>query len=75
MAFTHKLNNLPKQVAEGEGFAQPSDAQLEFTLKLFDLNQDGRLSTDEMLTSLALDAVVGCVTRGCQIESFGCLRL
>ena len=38
--------------------AKPSDAQLEFTLRLFDLNGDQTLTTDEMLTSLALDAVV-----------------
>lgn len=29
-----------------------------FTTKLFDLNQDGRTTVDEMLTSLALDSVV-----------------
>lgn len=46
------------QVSEEEGFAQPSDEQLSFTLRLFDLNQDGQLTTNEMLTALALDAVV-----------------
>ena len=42
--------------------AQPSEVQLAFTLRLFDLNQDLTLTTDEMLTSLALDAVVGALT-------------
>jgi Ca2+-binding EF-hand superfamily protein len=46
-------------VSEEEGMAKPSDTQLAFTLRLFDLNQNGTLTTDEMLTSLALDAVVG----------------
>ena len=46
------------QVSQEEGMAKPSDNQLEFTLRLFDLNQDKTLTTDEMLTSLALDAVV-----------------
>lgn len=43
--------------------AQPSEVQLAFTLRLFDLNQDLTLTTDEMLTSLALDAVVGAPGR------------
>jgi hypothetical protein len=46
------------QVSSEENMAQPSETQLSFTLRLFDLNQDGTLTTDEMLTSLALDAVV-----------------
>ena len=49
------------QVSEEEGMAQPSEVQLAFTLRLFDLNQDLTLTTDEMLTSLALDAVVGAL--------------
>ncbi len=46
------------QVSEEEAMAQPTDAQLAFTMRLFDLDQNGTLTTDEMLTSLALDAVV-----------------
>ncbi len=49
------------QVSDEEGMALPNDSQIEFTLKLFDLNQDGQLTTNEMLTSLALDAVVSTI--------------
>ncbi|KAG1659827.1 hypothetical protein FOA52_003770 [Chlamydomonas sp. UWO 241] len=53
-----ELKQISSQVSSEENMAQPSDTQLSFTLRLFDLNQDGTLTTDEMLTSLALDAVV-----------------
>lgn len=53
-----ELKQISSQVSQEEGFAQPVEEQLSFTLRLFDLNQDGKLTTDEMLTSLALDAVV-----------------
>lgn len=53
-----ELQQISRSVSEEEGMALPNESQLAFTLKLFDLNQDGQLTTDEMLTSLALDAVV-----------------
>jgi hypothetical protein len=49
----------PQSVAEDVGFMAPPDDRLDFALRLFDLNQDGRVSTDEMLSSLALDGAVG----------------
>jgi len=54
----NELQQISSQVSEEEGFAEPSSKQLSFTLRLFDLNQDGTLTTDEMLTSLAMDSVV-----------------
>lgn len=41
-----------------EGVPAIGDGQLEFSLKLFDLNQDGTLTAEEMLRSLALDGAV-----------------
>eukprot|EP00955_Chlamydomonas_euryale_P081788 363626-Chlamydomonas_euryale.AAC.8 len=57
------------QVSEEEGFAEPSSKQLSFTLRLFDLNQDGTLTTDEMLTSLAMDSVVSETAARCAASS------
>ncbi|GAX78291.1 hypothetical protein CEUSTIGMA_g5733.t1 [Chlamydomonas eustigma] len=53
-----EIKQLSSEVSQKEGFAEPSETQLQFTMRLFDLNQDGTLTTNEMLTSLALDAVV-----------------
>jgi len=53
-----EIKQLSSEVSQTEGFAQPTETQLQFTMRLFDLNQDGTLTTDEMLTSLALDSVV-----------------
>lgn len=54
-----ELLRTSKTVAEDIDFMIPSDEQLDFTMKLFDLNQDGTLSTDELLASIALDGAVG----------------
>lgn len=46
------------QVADEESFEVPTDSQLEETLRLFDLNSDGRLALDELLVAVALDGAV-----------------
>lgn len=50
-----EILEVSKKVAEEEEFLVPPDEQIEFTMRLFDLNQDGRLTLDEMLTAMALD--------------------
>ncbi|KAI8462255.1 MAG: kinase-like protein [Monoraphidium minutum] len=41
-----------------EGVPAIGDGQLDFSLRLFDLNQDGTLTSEELLRSLALDGAV-----------------
>ena len=41
-----------------EGLPAIGDGQLDFSLRLFDLNQDGTLTAEELLRSLALDGAV-----------------
>ncbi|EFJ46946.1 hypothetical protein VOLCADRAFT_105252 [Volvox carteri f. nagariensis] len=54
-----ELLRTSKAVAEDVEFMLPDESQLEFAMKLFDLNQDGTLATDELLASIALDGAVG----------------
>ncbi|GIL81692.1 hypothetical protein Vretimale_1335 [Volvox reticuliferus] len=54
-----ELLRTSKAVAEDVDFMLPDESQLDFAMKLFDLNQDGTLSTDELLASIALDGAVG----------------
>lgn len=44
-----------KKTAEDEYFPLPSEDQLDFTMRVFDLNQDNKLTMDELLSSIALD--------------------
>lgn len=48
-----------KVTGEEEYFPLPNEPQLDFTMRVFDLNQDGKLGFDELLTSIALDTAVG----------------
>ncbi|GLC41405.1 hypothetical protein PLESTB_001014700 [Pleodorina starrii] len=54
-----ELLRTSKAVAEDVEFMLPDESQLDFAMKLFDLNQDGTLATDELLASIALDGAVG----------------
>ncbi|KAG2499628.1 hypothetical protein HYH03_002567 [Edaphochlamys debaryana] len=53
-----ELLRTSKQVAEDVDFLIPEESQIDFAMKLFDLNQDGTLTTDELLASIALDGAV-----------------
>lgn len=61
----HKKNNNSDDLrafnaglSADEGLPAIGDGQLDFSLKLFDLNQDGTLTAEELLRSLALDGAV-----------------
>ncbi|KXZ50247.1 hypothetical protein GPECTOR_17g885 [Gonium pectorale] len=54
-----ELLRTSQAVAEDVEFIVPEESQLDFAMKLFDLNQDGTLTTDELLASIALDGAVG----------------
>ncbi|KAJ9525154.1 hypothetical protein QJQ45_020684, partial [Haematococcus lacustris] len=53
-----EINNLAKQVAQEEGFVAPDEEVVAFTTRLFDLNQDGKLVVDELLTGIVLENAV-----------------
>ncbi|MEW5304916.1 MAG: hypothetical protein WDW36_007493 [Sanguina aurantia] len=53
-----ELLRTSEKVADEESFEVPTDSQLEETLRLFDLNSDGRLALDELLVAVALDGAV-----------------
>lgn len=53
-----ELKELSKQLADEQDMPTADPTQLEFTYKLFDLNQDGKLTTEEVLRSIALDGAV-----------------
>jgi Ca2+-binding EF-hand superfamily protein len=52
-----ELQRLAKDVSSEQGLPLPAD-QLDFSYKLFDLNQDGTLTTEELLRALVIDAAV-----------------
>ncbi|PNW87170.1 hypothetical protein CHLRE_02g111700v5 [Chlamydomonas reinhardtii] len=53
-----ELLRTSQAVAEDVDFLVPGEGQLDFAMKLFDLNQDGTLTTDELLSAIALDGAV-----------------
>jgi len=53
-----EMAGLARQVAQEEEFDEPGPELLAFSQRMFDLNQDGTTTTDEMLTSLALSNAV-----------------
>lgn len=53
-----ELQQTSKEVASEIDFMLPGEQQLDFAMRLFDLDQDGRLTAEELLTSVALDGAV-----------------
>lgn len=53
-----ELQQTSKAVATEIDFMLPGEQQLDFAMRLFDLDQDGRLTAEELLTSVALDGAV-----------------
>lgn len=44
-----EISGVSKKFGEEEGLPLPDNEQLDFSLRLYDLNQDGDLATEELL--------------------------
>jgi len=53
-----EFRSTSNSVAEEQAFTAPNDEVLRFSMKLFDMNQDGKLTPHELMTGFALDSVV-----------------
>uniref|UniRef100_A0A383V5T2 EF-hand domain-containing protein n=1 Tax=Tetradesmus obliquus TaxID=3088 RepID=A0A383V5T2_TETOB len=53
-----ELQSLVKNVSTEANLPLVEGDQLDFSMKLFDLNQDGKLTTEELLRALVLDGAV-----------------
>eukprot|EP00878_Enallax_costatus_P021133 GHUV01022366.1.p1 GENE.GHUV01022366.1~~GHUV01022366.1.p1 ORF type:complete len:199 (+),score=63.38 GHUV01022366.1:90-599(+) len=53
-----ELQQLVKTISAENNVPLIDTEQLDFSMKLFDLNQDGNLTTEELLRSLVLDGAV-----------------
>lgn len=53
-----ELQQVVKQISQDEALPLLDDAQLDFSMRLYDLNGDGVLKSEELLRALALDGAV-----------------